>query len=96
MHCAGLRLARVRLARRTTASTTYTPTYTYSTLPTSTALLARKKVDMDWDSASPASTLVIVESPAKARTIQNFVDKDTYVIDFCAGHIRDLAKKAKE
>jgi DNA topoisomerase IA len=51
---------------------------------------------MDWDSASDASTLVIVESPAKARTIQNFVDKDTYVIDFCAGHIRDLAKKAKE
>ena len=47
----------------------------------------------DWESASKASTLVIVESPAKARTIQKFVDSDSYVIDFSAGHIRDLTSK---
>lgn len=42
--------------------------------------------------------LVIVESPAKARTIQKFLKdmKDEhreYVVDSCQGHIRDLAKE---
>ena len=40
-------------------------------------------------------TLVIVESPAKARTIQKFVDSDKYIIDFCAGHVRDLPAAGK-
>ena len=40
-------------------------------------------------------TLVIVESPAKARTIQKFVDSDKYIIDFCAGHVRDLPAVGK-
>ena len=44
----------------------------------------------DWASASKEATLVIVESPAKARTIQKFVDSNTYIIDSCAGHIREL------
>jgi DNA topoisomerase-1 len=45
----------------------------------------------DWDRASDkGKTLVIVESPAKAKTIQSFLDADKYVVDFCAGHIRDL------
>jgi len=35
--------------------------------------------------------LVIVESPAKARTISNFLGKD-YLVKSCFGHIRDLAK----
>jgi DNA topoisomerase-1 len=34
--------------------------------------------------------LIIVESPAKARTIQNFVDAQANIVDFSAGHIRDL------
>lgn len=34
--------------------------------------------------------LVIVESPAKARTIQSFLQADEYVVDFCLGHVRDL------
>lgn len=38
-------------------------------------------------------TLVIVESPAKARTIQKFVNSDEYIIDYCAGHVRDLPGK---
>ena len=36
--------------------------------------------------------LVIVESPAKAKTIEKFLGKD-YVVRSSNGHIRDLAKK---
>ena len=37
-----------------------------------------------------ADNLVIVESPAKAKTIQNFLGKDDYVVKSSFGHIRDL------
>ena len=50
---------------------------------------------LEWEKAA-GRTLVIVESPAKAKTIQGFLDKDEYVVDFCAGHIRDLPSKSKE
>ena len=36
--------------------------------------------------------LVIVESPAKAKTIEKFLGKD-YIVKSSFGHIRDLAKK---
>ena len=39
--------------------------------------------------------LVIVESPAKARTISRFLDDD-YVVESSMGHIRDLPRSATE
>lgn len=41
--------------------------------------------------SSTGGILVIVESPAKAKTIQKYLGSD-YDVDFCAGHIRDLAR----
>jgi DNA topoisomerase-1 len=40
----------------------------------------------------PAKNLVIVESPAKAKTIEKFLGKD-YIVKSSYGHIRDLPKK---
>ena len=36
--------------------------------------------------------LVIVESPAKAKTIEGFLGKE-FVVRSCYGHIRELPKK---
>jgi DNA topoisomerase I len=43
-----------------------------------------------------AKTLVIVESPAKARTIQRFLDSKEYDIQASFGHVRDLPESADE
>src|SRR5262249_23230522 len=42
-----------------------------------------------------ASPLVIVESPAKARTIAGFLGDD-YLVESSVGHIRDLPSNARE
>ena len=43
-----------------------------------------------------AKTLVIVESPAKARTIQRFLDSSDFDIQASFGHVRDLPESADE
>ena len=40
-------------------------------------------------------SLVIVESPAKAKTIERFLGPD-YVVESSVGHIRDLPDKASQ
>ena len=40
-----------------------------------------------------AKSLVIVESPAKAKTISKYLGSD-YIVESSVGHIRDLPKKA--
>jgi DNA topoisomerase-1 len=39
-----------------------------------------------------AKSIVVVESPAKARTIERYLGKE-YVVKACAGHLKDLPKK---
>ena len=39
-----------------------------------------------------SKNLVIVESPAKARTIESFLGKD-FIVKSSMGHIRDLPEK---
>ncbi len=46
-------------------------------------------------SAGKGKSLVIVESPAKARTISQFLGRD-YVIEASIGHVRDLPEGAKQ
>src|SRR6266540_6148589 len=45
--------------------------------------------------AKSGKALVIVESPAKARTISRFLGKD-YIVESSIGHVRDLPDSASD
>jgi DNA topoisomerase I len=58
--------------------------------------LSRRCVFLATATAPPrSSALVIVESPAKAATIQRMLPADAYTVRSCVGHVREIPSSAK-
>lgn len=51
--------------------------------------------DGEESSSRRGKTLVVVESPTKAKTIRKFLGKD-FIVESCMGHIRDLPQSSKD
>src|SRR5262249_60929637 len=56
---------------------------------------AARRQDAAGQDGAAGRRLVIVESPAKARTIAGYLGRD-YVVESSIGHIRDMPDKAAE
>ena len=55
----------------------------------------RSAADIDGYAVTSMTRLVIVESPAKARTIAGYLGRD-FVVESSIGHIRDLPERASD
>jgi DNA topoisomerase I len=64
-------------------------------VPAKTGSASKGAVNRPGASGNGGRRLVIVESPAKARTIAGYLG-DGYIVESSIGHIRDMPDKAAE
>ncbi|MEC8101947.1 MAG: toprim domain-containing protein, partial [Planctomycetota bacterium] len=69
--------------------------------PCSGSPLAKKKTSSKASGGNNAANLVIVESPAKAKTIQKYLrplepNLGTFDVQASVGHVRDLPSKSRK
>ncbi|GAB2026939.1 type I DNA topoisomerase [Lactovum odontotermitis] len=79
--------------KKTSARKATTKTTTKKTVKTASAVTKKKKPAKRKSVASAGKNLVIVESPAKARTIEKYLGRNYHVVA-SIGHVRDLKKSS--